>query len=153
MAQTYKQEPHGTELETRTESRRLACCQTAGDLLEPELFKALCDPTRLGVLLRLAELGRPSTVTEVAGCCPVDLSVVSRHLAVLRRAGIVDSQRRGKEVLYRLLYSRLAGTLRRMADAIEACCPPATEEGCCPPRRTPEPRSDTHPGPSKERSS
>lgn len=147
MTQTCNRESHAAT----TETRRLACCQTAGDLLEPELFKALCDPTRLGVLLHLAERGQPSTVTEVAGCCPVDLSVVSRHLAVLRRAGIVDAQRRGKEVLYRLLYSQLAGTLRRMADAIEACCPPETEEACCPPH--PEPRGDTHPGPSKERSS
>lgn len=111
-----------------SQAGRLRCCQAAGELLEPEFFKALCDPTRLGVLLRLAELGAPATVSEVAGCCPVDLSVVSRHLATLRRAGVVGAERRGKEVRYEVHYSRLAQTLRRMADAIEACCPPAAEE-------------------------
>lgn len=75
------------------------------------------------MLLRLAEVGGPATVSEVAECCPVDLSVVSRHLAVLRRAGIVTAERRGKEMLHRIRYATLAATLRSMADAIEACCP------------------------------
>lgn len=99
------------------------CCARAESLLEPEFFRALGDPTRVAVLLRLAELGEPSTVTQVACCCSVDLSVVSRHLAVLRRAGIVAGEKRGKEMLHRIRYATLAATLRSMADAIEACCP------------------------------
>ena len=102
---------------------RLACCRQAGSLLRPEFFKALCDPTRLAVLLRLVEHGAPATVSELGGCCPVDLSVVSRHLAVLRGAGIVESERRGKEVLYRMRWGSVVGLLRQMADAIAACCP------------------------------
>jgi len=104
-------------------SDRLQCCRQAGQLLEPDLFRALGDPTRLGVLLRLVELGGPATVTEVAGCCAVDLSVVSRHLATLRQAGIVAAEKRGREVRYRVLYASLAGTLRDLAEAIDACCP------------------------------
>jgi ArsR family transcriptional regulator, arsenate/arsenite/antimonite-responsive transcriptional repressor len=129
MAQTYK---IGSP-DCRPPAGRRRCCAAAGEALEPEFFKALGDPSRLDVLLRLAERGAPATVSEVAGCCPVDLSVVSRHLAVLRRAGIVASRRRGREVHYRLLYSGLAATLRRMADAIEACCPPETPEDSGPP--------------------
>lgn len=96
----------------------------AEETLDTSLFRALCDSTRLCVLMRLAEIGRPATVTEVAGCCPVDLSVVSRHLKHLAEAGVVTSERRGKEKLYRVLYAALSGTLREMADAIDACCPP-----------------------------
>lgn len=120
MAQTCKRGPS----EPPPQAHRLQCCDRAGELLEPDFFRALCDPTRLGVLLHLAELGEPATVSRVAECCTVDLSVVSRHLRVLRDAEIVSSEKRGKEVFYRLHYGSLAGTLRKMADAIEACCPP-----------------------------
>ena len=67
------------------------------------------------------------TVSEAAECCPVNISVVSRHLAMLRDAGILHAQKRGREVYYSVRYPELAATLRAIADAIEACCPP---EGC-----------------------
>jgi ArsR family transcriptional regulator len=72
-------------------------------------------------------MDHPSTVTEAAGCCPVDLSVVSRHLAVLRDAGVVKAEKHGREVHYSLPHRELADTLRAMADAVERCCEP----GCC----------------------
>lgn len=97
-------------------------------LLSPPLFKALGDANRLALLLRLAAAGGPATVSELGGCCARDLSVVSRHLARLREAGIVVAERRGREVHYRLT-SDLAGTLRAIADALDACCPP----GACSP--------------------
>ncbi len=101
-----------------------ACCGGIEAFLEPSLFKALCDPTRVAVLSRLTELAKESTVTQVAACCTVDLSVVSRHLSVLREAGIVESEKRGKEVYYRVRYQDLSTSLRKLADAIDACCPP-----------------------------
>lgn len=101
-----------------------ACCGGLEAFLEPQLFKALCDPTRVAVLSRLTELANESTVSQVAACCTVDLSVVSRHLSVLREAGIVESEKRGKEVYYRVRYQDLSASLRELADAIDACCPP-----------------------------
>ncbi len=105
-----------------------------GTLIEPRFFKALCDPNRVAILVRLAQCGRPCTVTEVSACCPVNISVVSRHLAQLRDAGILDAQKRGKEVYYRVRYTDVVGTLRALADAIDHCCP--TDEisatACCP---------------------
>lgn len=100
------------------------CCPGIADFLEPKLFKALCDPTRVAVLNHLMDLAKESTVGEVAACCTVDLSVVSRHLSVLREAGIVESDKRGKEVFYRVRYQDLSASLRKLADAIDACCPP-----------------------------
>jgi len=106
-----------------------SCCRGLGDLLVPRFFKALGDSTRVAILARLAQGCGPSTVGSVAGCCPVDLSVVSRHLRVLRDAGIVVAEKRGKEVFYSVRYDELARTLRQLADAIDACCPPSRSTG------------------------
>ena len=99
------------------------CCSDLNELLVPRFFKALGDPTRVAVLATLTEGGCSCTVSQVAGCLPVDLSVVSRHLRVLREAGIVTAERVGKEVHYRVSYGALVRTLRQIADAIESCCP------------------------------
>lgn len=101
---------------------RPRCCEPLDTLLSPKLFRALCDPNRLAILARLAETCAPCTVSQVAACCPVDLSVVSRHLAQLRDAGILQAERHGKEVRYAIRAHELASTLRAIADAIERCC-------------------------------
>lgn len=108
-----------------------ACATALATQLRPEVFAALCDPTRLALVARLATASGPLTVTEAAGCCGVHISGTSRHLALLKSAGIVRAERRGREVRYELDCDALVGTLRGLADAIEncraACCAPATE--------------------------
>jgi ArsR family transcriptional regulator len=104
------------------------CCQDLVELLLPDFFKALSDPNRIALVARLAERGSHCTVSEIAACCPVDLSVVSRHLATLRQAGVVEAEKRGRQVYYSVRFSDLANALRRMADAIEACCPALSGE-------------------------
>jgi len=101
----------------------------AASLMSPRLFKALSDPNRISLMMQLAGCGG-ATVGEAAACCPVDMSVVSRHLAVLREAGIVEHERRGKQVHYRLRADVLVATLRAIADAIESCC---ATNNCCGP--------------------
>jgi DNA-binding transcriptional ArsR family regulator len=96
--------------------------------LDPQLFKALGDPTRVLLVSCLAKCGRPCSVGEIAQCCDVDLSVVSRHLALLARAGVLESQREGRIVRYQVRLADLAAQLRALADAIEGCCAPG---GCC----------------------
>ena len=93
-------------------------------LFKADFFKALGDPGRVGILCRLANLGGPATVSQVASCCPTDISVVSRHLAMLKGAGILQSQRRGKEVYYSVRFPEFIDTLRTMANALETCCGP-----------------------------
>jgi len=102
-------------------------CPGIDELLEARFFKALCDPRRIGILVRLARSCGPQTVTEVSSCCPTDISVVSRHLATLRDAGMLQAEKRGKEVYYSVRYPELVSTLRAIADAIEACCPEQRE--------------------------
>ena len=85
-------------------SKEPACCSGLAELLSPQLFKALADPKRLSLLVRVAEGGGPSTVSHVAKGSGVDMSVVSRHLAILREAGIIRCEKRGKR--YFALYGQ-----------------------------------------------
>jgi len=101
--------------------------------LEPALFKALCDPTRARLLACLAKCGRACSVGEVAECCSVDFSVVSRHLALLARAGVVESIKQGRTVMYVVRFAELSRSLRALADAFDACCPASAcgDSGTC----------------------
>ncbi len=113
------------------------CCSGLKTLLEPKLFKALSDPKRLSLLVRLAEQREACTVGSIAEGSGVDMSVVSRHLGILRDAGVIDCQKRGKEVWCVVQTGIIAKLLRDLADALEACCP----SGVCPvpaaPKRSP----------------
>lgn len=95
------------------------CCDGLEELLVAGFFKALADPRRLQIVSELAGSGDCRTVGSVASCCPVDQSVVSRHLAILRDAGIVTAERNGKQVLYTLDAQTLATRLRALADALD----------------------------------
>jgi DNA-binding transcriptional ArsR family regulator len=99
------------------------CCSGLSSLLSPKLFKALADPMRLSLLVRLAEQREPRTVGQVAEGSGIDMSVVSRHLALLRDAGIIRCDKQGKEVWCAVQTSFVAKVLRDLADALEACCP------------------------------
>lgn len=61
------------------------------------------------------------TVSEVAKCCEVDLSGVSRHLNTLKDGGVISAEKVGKEVRYSLNGKSLAKALRDLADFIESC--------------------------------
>ena len=89
--------------------------------MDADLFQALCDPVRIALVAHLASCGRPVTVTEASSCCGIHFSGVSRHLALLRRAGVVRAEKHGREVHYALEANALVSTLRRLADAIESC--------------------------------
>lgn len=101
-------------------------------ILSPALFRALADPGRVELLARLSTCCSAKTVSEIATWVPQDISVVSRHLACLRDAGVLEATKRGKEVLYVVNTGALAATLRRIADALEACCPVAPNTALSP---------------------
>ncbi len=64
------------------------------------VLKALAHPTRLWMVEKLAE--GEHCVCELLETVDADFSTVSKHLSVLRQAGIVDVQKRGKQMFYRL---------------------------------------------------
>lgn len=103
-------------------------------LLDPALFKAFADPTRAALLACIAKCGRGCSVGEVAACCSVDFSVVSRHLALLARSGALEATRKGRTVFYRVRYAEVCRSLRSLADALEECCSEqgaTRDEQCC----------------------
>jgi ArsR family transcriptional regulator len=64
------------------------------------VFKALGHPSRLAVIDALA--GGERCVADLHEEVGADISTVSRHLAVLRSAGILSSEKRGNQVFYKL---------------------------------------------------
>jgi DNA-binding transcriptional ArsR family regulator len=78
------------------------------------LFAALADPTRRQVLDLLAARGEGSA-SALAADMPVSRPAVIKHLAVLDRAGLVESRRRGREVVYSVRSEPLESAARWMA--------------------------------------
>lgn len=68
-------------------------------------FRAIGDETRLQIARLVAE--HPRSTSELAELLSLSDSAISRHLQILRAAGLVDGQRDGYFVLYRLDPSRL----------------------------------------------
>lgn len=65
------------------------------------IMKALAHPTRLLIVDKLAEIGE-SCVGDLTQIIRSDTSTVSRHLAELKNAGIIRSEKRGQMVYYHL---------------------------------------------------
>jgi len=90
-----------------------------------EIFKALSDPTRVKILSLLKAKGRSCCELisgSEPGLCACDIenavklsqAAVSHHMGLLRRAGLVEAEKRGRWVYYR----RDEAALARLANAI-----------------------------------
>ena len=96
---------------------------------QAEVFKALGHRGRMAIVHALADGPVCACeLAEAAGCAP---STASRHLTVLRHAGLIIDERRGQQVYYRLLAPCVLGfaeCLDRVAEGEEVetlkirCC-------------------------------
>jgi DNA-binding transcriptional ArsR family regulator len=77
---------------------------------EDSVFSALSDPSRRRLLESLAAR-ESASLSELAGQLPVTRQAVSKHLATLGEAGLVESTRVGRETRYRLTPEPLADAL------------------------------------------
>ena len=75
-----------------------------------ELFRTLGHPVRIRVLELLSE--RPHAVYELLAEIESEPSSLSHQLAVLRRTGLVDQQRRGGDVVYSIAAPEISDLLR-----------------------------------------
>lgn len=91
-----------------------------------EVFKALGHPARVGIVRRLSEGER--CVCDLVEAVGLGWSTVSRHLSVLRAAGIVADEKRGLQVFYRLTLP-CVGRFIACLDEPEAM-PEWLREGC-----------------------
>lgn len=71
------------------------------------LFRTLADPTRLALFERLCRDGE-QTVGALTARAGVSQPAVSKHLAVLRQAGLVSGRQQGRETHYSALPGALA---------------------------------------------
>lgn len=80
-----------------------------------QVFSALADPSRRQVIGYLSARGT-ATATELTGELPITRQAVSKHLASLAGAGLVESERQGRETRYRL--TRAGGEWDDRLDAL-----------------------------------
>jgi DNA-binding transcriptional ArsR family regulator len=66
-----------------------------------DILKAMAHPTRLFIVDQLGRAG-PKCVHELTGLVGADMSTISKHLGVLKSAGIVQDEKRGSMVFYDL---------------------------------------------------
>lgn len=65
-----------------------------------EILKALAHPVRLGLVETLSD--RRLCVNDLADLFPVDRTTISKHLSILKEAGVLEDQREGREIYYHL---------------------------------------------------
>ena len=81
------------------------------------VFKALGHPSRLFILEQLAQGER--CVCELTEMIGADVSTVSKHLSVLKGAGVVQDQKRGLQVYYRLKMPCVLGFFQCVGEVLE----------------------------------
>jgi ArsR family transcriptional regulator, arsenate/arsenite/antimonite-responsive transcriptional repressor len=82
-----------------------------------DTIRALADPTRRQILqaLRRGDL----TAGEIAALFPITAASVSHHLSVLREAGLVQSERDGRSIIYTLDSTVFQDFVRQMMELLE----------------------------------
>ncbi len=82
-----------------------------------QVFKALGDPVRLRLVSLIgARQGGEVCVCDLTSAFDLTQPTISHHLKILREAGLIDSQRRGTWVYYRLV----PAALQRMGELLSA---------------------------------
>ncbi|MDO5518652.1 MAG: metalloregulator ArsR/SmtB family transcription factor, partial [Clostridium sp.] len=89
------------------------------------LFQQISDPTRLKILWILCHC--EECVSNIASAMEMSNPAVSHHLKLLRKSGIVDSRREGKEIYYTLAKTDQGNLLHHAIDSMfEITCPNET---------------------------
>jgi ArsR family transcriptional regulator len=78
-----------------------------------DLMKALADPTRLTMLASLWRSAEPICICDFTAGLALSQPTISHHMAKLKTAGLVDSEKRGIWTYYRLR-AKLAPDTRRI---------------------------------------
>jgi len=84
---------------------------------QERVFAALASPPRRRVLAFLAQTAL--STSDLAARFGMSAPAVSRHLAVLQRAGLVSAERQGQRVLYRLKRDALLDALAAFASLVD----------------------------------
>lgn len=83
-----------------------------------KVFTALGDERRQRILL-LFEAGEKLNAGQIVAVCPLSQSTVSHHLKILREAGVLQSEKVGKEVYFWIDKTRLSTALDSVAQYLQ----------------------------------
>ena len=79
--------------------------------IKANLFKALSHPARIRVLEILSTAGKPTAVSDILGETGLEPTLLSQHLAVLKRHNAVRAERVGNAVFYTLAHPSISELL------------------------------------------
>jgi len=82
-----------------------------------QCFKALSEPARVAIVNRLASRGE-ACVCELVNVLDLAQPTVSHHLRVLREAGLIEQERRGTWMFYRLVPSAIEALRSTLAPEV-----------------------------------
>lgn len=83
-----------------------------------ELMKALADPTRLTMVASLVKADAPICICDFTAGLDLSQPTISHHMAKLKEAGLVESEKRGIWVYYRLRDKLPTSTRRLLSNLI-----------------------------------
>ena len=83
-----------------------------------ELMKALADPTRLTMMASLWKAQAPICICDFTAGMDLSQPTISHHMAKLKEAGLVESEKRGIWIYYRLRTDLAVDTRRLLAQLI-----------------------------------
>lgn len=86
--------------------------------ISSEVLRALAHPLRMRILGFIDRHGSIN-VNKIYNTLQLEQSITSQHLRILRLAGLVDTERDGKYVLYNVAYDRLGEAISAVHDFIE----------------------------------
>lgn len=87
--------------------RRPAAAEQPLYEVKANLFKALAHPSRIRVLEILAARGGPTSVSDLLEEIGIEPTLLSQHLAVLKRHHVVSADRVGNAVFYELAHPKI----------------------------------------------
>ena len=92
--------------------------------VSPELLdfiKSIASESRMNILLLFLD-GQERTVNQVTEAVGLGQPTTSEHLAVMKRSGVLVSEKRGKEVYYQPDRVRIARYLETLSTLLKKCC-------------------------------
>lgn len=83
--------------------------------------KSIASESRINILLLFLD-GQERTVNEICQAVGLGQPTTSEHLAIMKRSGVLVSDKRGKEVYYHPDRLKIAHYLEVLSDMLRKCC-------------------------------
>ena len=104
----------------------LAAIDSALTCVDSEFLRALSEPARIEIL-KLLMLNGACDVSTLAEQMPQDRSVISRHLSLMHKAGVLNTKKEGRHKVYSIDPQGLLGKAEHFVEALRQCI----ALGCC----------------------